>query len=142
MLLQAGTNGNIYSYNYSLQQKRTEIPSDAAGDIVLHGNYPYANLFEGNIAQNVGGDASHGRNGPANVFFRNRAMHYGIAFTSGSGDSSIVMYNEVTATGNSSIFPGSAIGRFRYYRSQHDRFKKLPAIVRRFCRQYGIKIYT
>jgi Pectate lyase superfamily protein/Secretion system C-terminal sorting domain len=105
MLLQAGTNGNIYSYNYSLQQKRTEFPSDAAGDIVLHGNYAYANLFEGNIAQNIGGDASHGKNGPANVFFRNRALHYGIAFTSGSGDSSIVMYNEVTATGSSGIFP-------------------------------------
>ena len=112
MLLQAGTNGNVFSYNYSLQQKRTEIPSDAAGDIVLHGNYPYANLFEGNIAQNVGGDASHGRNGPANVFFRNRAMHYGIAFTAGSSDSSIVMYNEVTATGNSSVFPGLALGGF------------------------------
>ena len=79
---------------------------------MLHGNYPYANLFEGNIAQNVGGDASHGRNGPANVFFRNRALHYGIAFTSGSSDSSIVMYNEVTATGNSGIFPGLALGGF------------------------------
>jgi hypothetical protein len=110
MLLQAGTNGNIYSYNYSLQQKRTELPADAAGDIVLHGNYPYANLFEGNIAQNIGGDASHGKNGPVNVFFRNRAQHYGIAFSSGSGDSSIVIYNEVTATGNSSIFPFIALG--------------------------------
>ncbi len=96
MLLQAGTNGNIYAYNYSLQQQRTELPSDAAGDIVLHGNYPYANLFEGNIAQNIGGDASHGINGPANVFFRNRALHYGIAFSAGSGDSSVVIYNEVT----------------------------------------------
>lgn len=110
MLLQAGTNGNIYSYNYSLEQTRTELPSDAAGDIVLHGNYPYANLFEGNIAQNVGGDASHGINGPANVFFRNRAQHYGIAFSSGSGDSSVVIYNEVTASGNSSIFPFFPLG--------------------------------
>jgi hypothetical protein len=110
MLLQAGSNGNVYSYNYSLQQKRTELPADAAGDIVLHGNYPYANLFEGNIAQNVGGDASHGKNGPTNVFFRNRAQYYGIAFSSGSGDSSIVMYNEVTATGNSSLSPFIALG--------------------------------
>lgn len=110
MLLQAGANGNVYAFNYSLQQKRTETPADAAGDIVLHGNYPYANLFEGNIAQNVGGDASHGKNGPTNVFFRNRAQYYGIAFSSGSGDSSIVMYNEVTATGNSSLFPFIALG--------------------------------
>lgn len=112
MLLQAGANGNIYAYNYSLQPKRTETPSDFGGDIALHGNYPYANLFEGNIAQNIGGDASHGKNGPANVFFRNRALHYGISFTSGSGDSSIVMYNEVTATGNSSVFPSLALGGF------------------------------
>lgn len=110
MLLQAGTNGNVYSYNYSLEQTRTELPSDAAGDIVLHGNYPYANLFEGNIAQNVGGDASHGINGPVNIFFRNRAQHYGIAFSSGSGDSSVVIYNEVTASGNSAIFPFFPLG--------------------------------
>lgn len=110
MLLQAGANGNIYSYNYSLQQTRTELPADAAGDIVLHGNYPYANLFEGNIAQNIGGDASHGINGPTNIFFRNRALHYGIAFSSGSGDSSMVMYNEVTGSGNSGIFPFIALG--------------------------------
>lgn len=112
MLLQAGSNGNIYAYNYSLQPKRTEIPSDFGGDIAMHGNYPYANLFEGNIAQNIGADASHGKNGPVNVFFRNRALHYGISFTSGSGDSSIVMYNEVTATGNSSVFPSLALGSF------------------------------
>ena len=110
MLLQAGTNGNIYAYNYSLQQQRTELPPDAAGDIVLHGNYPYANLLEGNIAQNVGGDVSHGKNGSANVFFRNRPLYYGIAFSAGSGDSSIVIYNEVTATGNSGIFPFIALG--------------------------------
>lgn len=105
MLLQAGTNGNICAYNYSLQPTRTELPSDAAQDIVLHGNYAYANLFEGNIAQNIGGDASHGINGPTNVFFRNRAEFYGISFSSGSGDSSVVIYNEVTGTGNSTVFP-------------------------------------
>ena len=110
MLLQAGCNGNIYAYNYSLQQKRTETPSDAAADLVLHGNYPYANLFEGNIGQNLGGDASHGKNGPANVFFRNRALYYGLQFSSGSGDSSIVIYNEVTGTGNSSSFPFLSLG--------------------------------
>jgi hypothetical protein len=110
MLLQAGTNGNIYAYNYSLQPKRTETPSDWAADIILHGNYAYANLMEGNIAQNIGGDASHGKNGPANVYFRNRAQHYGLSFTSGSGDSSIVIYNEVTATGKSGLFPYLSLG--------------------------------
>ncbi len=112
MLIQAGANGNIYAYNYSIEQKRTEIPADASQDIVLHGNYPYANLLEGNIAQNIGGDASHSINGPANVFFRNRALYYGISFSSGSGDSSVVIYNEVTATGNSSTFPFLSLGNF------------------------------
>lgn len=105
MLLQAGASGNVYSFNYSLQPRRTELGSDMSGDIVLHGNYPYANLFEGNIAQNIVVDVSHGKNGPTNVFFRNRAQHAGIVFSSGSGDSSIVIYNEVTATGSSGFFP-------------------------------------
>lgn len=110
MLLQAGANGNVYAYNFSLQPRRTEVPSDYGGDIALHGNYAYANLFEGNIVQNPGADASHGKNGPMNVFIRNRAQHYGLMFTSGSGDSSVVIYNEVTATGNSSVFPSLALG--------------------------------
>ncbi len=99
MLMQAGSNGNVYAYNYSIEPKRTEFLNDAAQDIVLHGNYPYANLVEGNIGQNLGGDASHGKNGPANVYFRNRAEKYGLTFTSPSNDSTVVIYNEVTATG-------------------------------------------
>jgi hypothetical protein len=46
--------------------------------MVLHGNYPYANLFEGNIGQNIVIDDSHGKNGMYNTFFRNRAELYGI----------------------------------------------------------------
>ena len=117
MLLQAGCNGNVYAYNYSLQQKRTEFPSDAAQDIVLHGNYPYANLLEGNIAQNIGGDASHGKNGPANVYFRNRAQYYGITFSPGSGDSSIVIYNEVTGSSNLLTTQGSNTIASRNYKT-------------------------
>ena len=122
MLLQAGCNGNVYAYNYSLQQKRTEFPSDAAQDLVLHGNYPYANLFEENISQNIGGDVSHGKNGPANVFFRNRAQYYGITFTGGSGDSSIVIYNEVTATSGQLSTTGANTIASRNYRQSSGGF--------------------
>ena len=122
MLLQAGCNGNIYAYNYSLQQKRTEFPSDAAQDLVLHGNYPYANLFEGNISQNIGGDRSHGKNGPANVFFRNRAQYYGITFTASSGDSSIVIYNEVTGNSGQLSTTGANTIASRNYKKSSGGF--------------------
>lgn len=80
MILQAGANGNVLAYNYSHDPYWTgvQLPSNTAGDLVLHGNYPYANLFEGNIVQNIVIDDSHGINGPYNTFFRNRAELYGL----------------------------------------------------------------
>ncbi len=84
MLLQSGANGNVYSYNYSQDPYWTDValPANSAGDMVLHGNYVYANLFEGNICQNIVIDDSHGQNGPYNTFFRNRAELYGIFMNS------------------------------------------------------------
>jgi hypothetical protein len=80
ILMQAGANGNVAAFNYSTDPHWTgvSLPSNAAGDLVLHGNYPYFNLFEHNIAQNIVIDDSHGANGPFNTFFRNRAELYGI----------------------------------------------------------------
>lgn len=81
VLLQSGANGNVISYNYSVSPHWTDVfplPADAAGDLVLHGNFPYYNLFESNIAQNLVIDDSHGYNGPFNTFFRNRLEKYGI----------------------------------------------------------------
>ena len=55
VLLQAGVNGNVIGYNYSREPfwTETQFPSSLAGDIVLHGNAPFLNLFEGNICQNI-----------------------------------------------------------------------------------------
>lgn len=80
MLLQAGANGNVLGYNYSTDPfwEESGYPANAAGDLVLHGNYPYANLLEGNIVQNIVIDDSHGLQGPYNTFLRNRAEGYGI----------------------------------------------------------------
>lgn len=74
ILLQAGSNGNVIAYNYSRDPfwTGTNLPANAAGEIVLHGNYPYANLFEGNYAKNIVADNSHGINGPDNTYFRNK----------------------------------------------------------------------
>lgn len=80
LLLQSGVNGNVLSYNYSKDPFWTEsfLPANSSGDLVLHGNYPYMNLFEGNVVQNIVIDNSHGINGPFNTLFRNRAELYGI----------------------------------------------------------------
>ncbi len=101
ILLQAGANGNAIIYNYSTNPfwEGTISPNDAAGDLVLHGNYVYANLFEGNSVQNIVIDDSHGQNGPNNVFFRNRASGYGIVMnTTQPSDSQIIIGNEITNT--------------------------------------------
>lgn len=99
VLLQAGANGNVIAYNYSTDPywTDTQLPENSAGDMVLHGNYPYANLFEGNLCQNIVIDNSHGLNGPDNTFFRNRAELYGIFMNSSpASDGQIFVGNEVT----------------------------------------------
>ncbi len=85
MILQAGANGNVLAYNHSTDPfwSSFPFPANSAGDIVLHGNYPYMNLFEGNVVQNIVMDNSHNINGPYNTFFRNRAELYGIFMNTG-----------------------------------------------------------
>lgn len=101
MLVQAGANGNVFGYNYSNDAFRVEVPNNASGDAVCHGNYPYLNLFEGNIVQQIFVDDSHGINGPFNTFFRNRAELYGILPASApASDSTNYAGNEITNTGS------------------------------------------
>ena len=99
MLLQAGANGNVLSYNYSRDPFWTDVilPPNSAGDMVLHGNYPYCNLFEGNVLQNIVIDNSHGINGPYNTFFRNRGELYGIFMNNNpASDGQNFIGNEIT----------------------------------------------
>lgn len=100
ILLQAGANGNVLAYNYSFDPYWTESfqPTNSAGDLVLHGNYNFCNLFEGNIVQNIVVDASHGLNGPFNTFFRNRAENFGIFVTQGAANQLNIIGNEITAS--------------------------------------------
>lgn len=102
ILLQSGANNNVVIANYSYDPYWTEgsFPTDAAGDIVLHGNYPFANLFEFNVAQQVVIDDSHGKNGPFNIFHRNWLQNYGVTFSANNGsDSQVFTGNEITNTG-------------------------------------------
>lgn len=97
ILLQAGANGNVIFANKSTLPNWTDVrlPSDAAGDIVLHGNYPYANLFENNTCQTIVIDNSHGMNGPDNLFFNNKIYGYGIFMNRKSVSGSIAFIQNV-----------------------------------------------
>jgi hypothetical protein len=97
---QCGANGNVTAYNYSLEPNRSEFPSNYGADISMHGHYPFSNLFEGNIVQNIQLDQTWGPSGPYNTFFRNRAELYGILMSSGTVNSDLQNFvgNEVTST--------------------------------------------
>jgi len=100
MLLQSGANGNVLGYNFSTDPYWEEFPNDAAGEMVLHGNYPSHNLLEGNICENIRPDGSHGNNGPFNTLFRNRTTGYGLVTTSPEYQYSLnVLGNEMVPGG-------------------------------------------
>lgn len=98
MIVQSGANGNVFSYNYSFDPFWDIQPNNSAGDLVLHGNYAYANLFEQNICQNIVIDNSHGPNGPYNTMFRNRSEGYGIFFSSNNSPNQNFLGNEISNT--------------------------------------------
>ena len=100
VLCQAGANGNVFAYNacYLSFWDSVSLPADAAGDLVLHGNYPFLNLFEQNLCQNIVIDNSHGSNGPNNTFLRNRAEKWGVFFSDGDSPGQNILGNEITNT--------------------------------------------
>ncbi|MCW3076513.1 MAG: hypothetical protein JWO32_1122 [Bacteroidetes bacterium] len=101
MLFQAGANGNVCGYNYSFNPfwSQFPFPSNSSGDIVFHGNYPFANLCEGNINQNTVIDNSHSINGPYNTLFRNRSELYGVVMNSGPASDTVQFLGlEITNT--------------------------------------------
>lgn len=114
VLLQSGANTNVVAYNSSVDPFVTDnVISDAGGDLVCHGNYPYRNLFEGNVCQTAIVDNSHGKNGHYNTFFRNRMELYGVIVSAGQ-DSQNFVANEVTNTGAfKGLFNLSGNGHYR-----------------------------
>src|SRR5438309_11771631 len=112
MMVKQGANGNVFAYNYSIEPTLTEWLYDASGDISVHGDYPFANLFEGNIVQTLYIDQTWGPGGPYNTFFRNREDLYGIIITQGNvtTDKNNFVGNEITNTGaflGNYIVPGN-----------------------------------
>ena len=118
VLLQSGANKNAIFANYSYDPywEDVSLPADAAGDLVLHGNYPFGNVFEFNVAQQAVIDDSHGKNGPFNIFHRNLLQGYGIFMSAPNGsDSQVFTGNDIT---NTSFLKGQYLlqdkGHFQY----------------------------
>jgi hypothetical protein len=117
MIAKQGANGNVFGYNYSRETNRSEAIADYAADICMHGHYAFANLFEGNIVQNLQVDQAWGPSGPFNTFFRNKVENYGILMTSGTvqSDRQNFVGNNVSSM---SLFHGlyslAGAGHFEY----------------------------
>jgi len=73
----------------------------------MHGHYPFLNLFEGNIVQNIQLDQTWGPSGPYNTFFRNRVELYGILMTSAAVES-----NDQHFVGNEVTNPNVLMGNY------------------------------
>lgn len=71
IVVQLGATGNVFGYNYSKDPFFEEGNNWLMPDVANHGHYPYLNLFEGNIVQQISIDNVHGTNGPTTIF-RNR----------------------------------------------------------------------
>ncbi len=117
MMTKTGSNGNIFAYNYSLEPYRSELIHDFSGDISLHGHFSYANLFEGNIVQNIITDHYWGPSGPWNTFFRNRAELYGIIMT----NSNLQETNDQNYLGNEVV--GSPFPYGQYILTGENQFQ-------------------
>ncbi len=75
MITQTGANGNVYAYNYSFDSAGCGSGGKSywhSTDISIHGHYPYATLFEGNIVQQACVADYWGPAGPRMTLFRNR----------------------------------------------------------------------
>ena len=77
VVLSGSTYGNVVGYNFAnesyLAIKGTTKPKtdEAAADLLLHGYYPTATLFEGNVSTRLHSDEYGGYQGKYNTFFRN-----------------------------------------------------------------------
>jgi hypothetical protein len=117
MMTKAGANGNVLSYNYSLDVYRNgsgEFPLDFSGDISLHGHYSFANLFEGNIVQNIIIDEYWGPSGPYNTFFRNRTESYGIIMSASNTNNSNFVGNELNGSFPYGMYSITGTNKFEY----------------------------
>lgn len=72
MLVHLGANGNVFTYNYSRENIQNQSAGWTPPDIALHGHYPYDNLFDSNVVQQIEVADYWGPAGPRNTFCRNK----------------------------------------------------------------------
>ncbi len=70
VIVQLGASGNVVAYNHARGSAGYEDRQPRA-DLSLHGHWPQANLFEGNIVDRAVSADWWGPSGPANTFYRN-----------------------------------------------------------------------
>lgn len=98
MMVHIGANGNVFGYNYSIEPYQSEGGNWTPCDISIHGHYPYENLFEGNIVQEVTIADYWGPAGPKNTFLRNRVEKEGITVEDSSNHQNFIG-NELVSAG-------------------------------------------
>lgn len=77
MIVSQGANGNVFGYNFSTIRK-CETTAWTPCDISLHGHFPFRNLFEGNMVEEIDMTDYWGPAGPGNVLLRNIVSQEGI----------------------------------------------------------------
>lgn len=70
LIIQLGASGNIFAYNHA-RGSAGYVDRQPRADISLHGHWPHANLFEGNVVDRVVFADWWGPSGPANTLHRN-----------------------------------------------------------------------
>ncbi len=111
LIIKEGCVGNVIAYNYTREPIRVEFPSDGGSDMMMHGFWPSANLFEGNVGMFGQSSETWGPAGPYNTYFRNRMSGYGWIVSNVStgvpsglqSDSINFVGNEITGTGFSGV---------------------------------------
>ncbi len=104
MVISQGANGNVYGYNYSVNPK-CEDTDWTPCDISIHGHYPFRNLFEGNIVQEIDDTDYWGPAGPKNVLLRNVVQQEGIEIMDHSDDQ-VVLGNVIKNNGPMTVASG------------------------------------
>lgn len=89
MVVSQGANGNVFGYNASSVRK-CESENWTPCDISIHGHYPFRNLFEGNLVEEIDVTDYWGPAGPGNVFLRNVVSQEGIEIMDASHDQAVL----------------------------------------------------
>ncbi|MCF3650498.1 right-handed parallel beta-helix repeat-containing protein [Synoicihabitans lomoniglobus] len=116
MIWKEGANGSVFAYNYS--RDGNQDGSTIATDISGHGDYAFANLIEGNIAQRVHVSDYWGPIGPHNTFLRNRVTLGGFDIADGTVDQNILGNELVSPTSPFVTTDATSTGAFIHGNSQ------------------------